>query len=370
MNISETAAAQIVKWRVALFVVVPTMCALAYFLFLAAPTYQSETRLIVRESKETAPAFPGLGGGLLGGIGTASLEDAYILAEYLHSSELIDAIDAALDLRSHFSAPRPDFVRRLKPNAPSEDLHRFFRRMTRLTVLTDSGIVSLQVRAFSPEFAQKLANEMIARSEIAINDLNTRLTEATLQTAERELLRARDQLADVRRRLFDFQVENRIVDPGSEIQLQLSNLAAIDARLLEREARLAVRSQILRDDAFELQVLRREIAALREQRSSETGRMVSPAPGSAATAAHQFEALKLDAELALQQYSAALTSSETRKLDASRQQKFLLAIGAPALPEEPAFPRPIRATATAFLIILLFYGIGRLVIATIQDHTI
>ena len=165
-------------------------------------------------------------------------------------------------------------MRRLKPNAPSEDLHRFFRRMTRLTVLTDSGIVSLQVRALLvPSLPKKkLANEMIAPQR----DSDQRPQHPP---SPKPPFKQRNgnfsghainwRMSAVASSIFRWRTVSSI--RGSEIQLQLSNLAAIDAQLLEREARLAVRSQILRDDAFELQVLRREIAALREQRFLRNG---------------------------------------------------------------------------------------------------
>ena len=53
--------------------------------------YQAETKLIVRENKETSSSIiPGLAASLLGTGAQTSVEDAYILTAYLHGSQFID----------------------------------------------------------------------------------------------------------------------------------------------------------------------------------------------------------------------------------------------------------------------------------------
>src|SRR5690606_13654167 len=124
------------------------------------------------------------------------------------------------------------------------------------------------------------------------------------------------------------------------------------------------------DDAFDIQRLRQEIRALEEQRREETRRLVTEGDSNIANTLQTYERLKLQEEFALAAYTTAFALAEQVTLEASRQEKFLLVIAPPHVPEKPVFPRPIRGTATALVLSCIAYGIVRLILATIRDHTI
>lgn len=359
------------KHRFALCVGLPTLLVFLYLLLLAAPTYRTETRIIVRENGDSAAGIiPGLAASLIGGGIKSSLEDAYILIDFLKSSTLIEKIDAQLDLRAHYSSPTLDFVRRLPANATTEELQAFYLRHVRISVIPESSIVTLQVDAFDPAYAQKLAQALVAASELAINELNGRMVAAQTGVATRELAKTREHLGAARRKLLEFQVANNIVDPAEEIGARLATLAGLDSRAVEKKAELRAKEKFLRDDAIELRTLRQEIEAIEAQRAQENLRLVNPANPGMAAAAQAYEEVKFEAELSLQAFTAALGLDEKAKLDASRQSKFLLQISTAHLPQDPAYPKPLFGTLTAFALLSILYGITRLVIATIRDHTL
>jgi capsular polysaccharide transport system permease protein len=157
------------KHRYSVCVGIPTLLVLLYLLLLATPTYRTETRIIVRENTEnSAGLISGVAAGLLGGGIKSSLEDAYVLVDYLQSSALIEQVDAKLNLRAHYSSSRLDFVRRLSSSASTEDFHDFYRRHVKITVTPDSSIVTLEVDAFDPDFAQKLAQTLVTASSMRV----------------------------------------------------------------------------------------------------------------------------------------------------------------------------------------------------------
>lgn len=362
------------KHRFSICVGLPSLLVLLYLLLLAAPTYRTETRIIVRENSDSSSSvIPGLAASLLGGGIKSSLEDAYILVDFLQSSALIEQIDTQLDLRAHYASPKLDFVRRLSPDATAEALQKFYLRHVKISVIHESSIVTLQIDAFDPAFAQKLAQSLVTASEHAINDLNSRMIAAQTSLAERELVKTRSQLTSARRKLLEFQVANNIVDPTGEIGSRLTTLAGLDSRLVEKQAELRTKEQFLRDDAMELRTLRQEIGALEAQRAQENQRLLNPSATdsrSMAAAAQAYEEVKLEADFALQAFTAALALDEKAKLDAARQAKFLLTISRPHLPQDHTFPAPLLGTLTAFILFSLIYGITRLILATIRDHTL
>lgn len=360
------------KYRFIVCVGIPTLLVLLYLVIFAAPTYRTETQIVVRENSTSGSSslIPGFAANLLGGNIRSSLEDAYILVEYLHSSAVIEQVDAELGLRAHYASPRLDFIRRLATDAPAETVHEFYRNHVKIIINPQSSIVTLQVDAFDPAFAQKLAKALVAASERAINELNARMVGAQTALAERELIKTRENLMAARQRLLEFQIANSIIDPVGEMSSRLGTLAALDSRLVEKRTQLRTKEQFLRNDSFDVRSLQQEIAALDEQRTQENLRLVNPDDKSMAAAAQKYEDVKLAAEFTLNAFTAALALDEKAKLDAARQQKFLLPISAPFLPQEPAFPILLLNTITAFTLFSLLYAITRLIIATIRDHTL
>jgi capsular polysaccharide transport system permease protein len=358
-------------WGPILWIGVPTLCVLIYLSFIAAPTYQSQTKLIVQENQDSPGAmFPGVTSGLLGNVAQSALKDSYILVDYLHSSELIEALDAELDLKVHYASPSSDVFRRLKKNPAKETFYDYFREQTRMQVSPDSGIITLETRAFSPELSKAIAEMMIVKSEGAINRINQRVLNSTTKLAERQLSEQREHLTTIRKKLLNFQIDNQFVNSENSVGAQVANLAQLDARLLNLNATLKTKGQFLREDAFELKSVRQEIKGLSAQRDEEAARLFTLNNSGIALAAHEYEALKLESEFILTSFTSALVASEQAKLEALKQGKFLLTIAKPYLPEKAKFPDSFTGTLTAFFIIALGFGIIRLIVATIKDHNV
>lgn len=350
---------------------VPTIAAVAYLAFFAQPAYETEMKLIVRESQSASAApVPGLTAGLLGMGSGKSLEDALILEDYLHSAAFIELAADRFNLRDHFHHAPLDPFRRLAENAPRETFYQYFRNAVSISVIPDSTIITVRVRAFSPDLAHELAEFAIERSETMINDLNERVVSAQTSVAQEELEQRQEQLLEVREKLLQFQIANAMVDPAGETRAYFSNIAALDSRLVEKRTELRTGGQYLQDNAFELRRLRQDIQAIEEQRQVETRLLVTEEGSSMATTVQAYEKLKMEQDFALSAYSSAFALAERTKSDAARQQKFLLTIAPPHTPEKPVFPQPARGGLTVFVLSCLGYGIFRLILATIRDHSI
>ena len=355
----------------ALFTGVPTVLTLLYMLVFAHPVYQAETKLIVRENKETASSIiPGLAASLLGTGAQTSVEDAYILAAYLHGSQFIDTADRRLGLKEHFRTPVFDPLHTLKKNPLAEEFYDYIRARITIKIAADSNIVSVSTQAFSPEMARALAKLIVEESEKAINTLNARMVDSQTTLARRELAQSQATLLEKRQQLLRFQTVHAMVNPESEVTSRLGNVAGLDAKLVEKRTELRTKEQYLRPDSFEIRAIQQAINALDSQRRHETGALVTSGGESMAATLQAYEDLKLQSEFAQQAYASAFALMETSKLAAGRQEKFLLLIEAPGVPEEPAYPLPLHATATVFATTAVLFGIGRLMLCTVRDHSI
>ena len=82
----------------------------------------------------------------------------------------------------------------------------------------------------------------------------------------------------------------------------------------------------------------------------------------------EYEAPEVERNFAQQAYASALSSLETARVDASRQQRHLAVYAAPALPQYPLYPRRILNGVLIFLGLALTWGIGALIVYAVRDH--
>ena len=364
-------AGKLKAWRPVLFVGVPTLLVLLYLLMLAEPTYEAEAKFVVENNTdESMLMMPGITQSFMGGGGVVSLRDAYLIAEYMQSSDLVRNLDQQHNLLMHYAAPPMDFVRRLQSDATLDDLVTYFRKQLHVKVAPDSSVVTVSLKAFDAAYAQAVLSSMIAFGEETINGMNDRMLRSTTQLAAQELESAKADLKAIRQRMFEFQVERQVVRPEEEMSMRMTNLAQVDAKILDRKTELRTKAQFMEEGAFELNAIRQQIRGLEEQRAEEASVLFSDDSTGMSNAVYEYESLKLEAEFALHTFTATLAAHEKAKLEALRQEKFLLSLSAPSLPMQAAYPEPFAGTLIALILFGLLYGIARLLIATILDHNI
>ncbi|SIR28239.1 capsular polysaccharide transport system permease protein, partial [Paracoccus thiocyanatus] len=115
-----------------LLVLLPSLLWAAYLWLRAEDQYVSTVGFSVRK-EESTPAIDLLGGlAPLAGSGGSAL-DTDILYEYIRSQDMVERIDATLDLRARFSRAWPhDFVFAFDPDDHVEDLTDYWQRQVKV----------------------------------------------------------------------------------------------------------------------------------------------------------------------------------------------------------------------------------------------
>ncbi|MFC3119945.1 hypothetical protein ACFOHS_22880 [Jhaorihella thermophila] len=128
-------------------VILPTALTGWYMYAIADDQYESRVGFSVRsaESQSALDMLSGLGG--LIGATSSSSSDPDILYEFIQSREMVERVDARMDLRAVFTQPWFDPVFSLPDDASIEDLVDYWSRMVR--VYYDSGTKLIEVRAFA-----------------------------------------------------------------------------------------------------------------------------------------------------------------------------------------------------------------------------
>lgn len=350
----------------ALLVLLPTALVALYFAAFAAPQYESEARFVVRGRQ---PAPTGGVAELLGGTGIArASEDAMAVRDYLGSHDAVAALRARLDLIGIYRRPEADLVARLWSEAPdAERLLDYLRRMARAELDTTSGIATLRVRAFRAEDAAAVAATMLALAEAMVNRINQRLYADQLAVAQAEVERAEARVAAAQRAITAFRARESAPDPGRSAALALETIARLEAALAQARADFAEAARFARADNPRLVQARNRVDALAEQVAAERAALgianpVVPAQLGA------FESLTLERDLAQAQLASATASLERARVEAQRQQVFLLRIVEPQRAEWARHPRGLITILTVFAGLAVAYGLAWLLIAGMREH--
>lgn len=355
------------------FVLLPIVAAVVYLWAISADQYASTVGFTVRQ--EEGASASDLIGGLAKFTGGSTSSDTDILYEFIQSQEIVQAIDAHIDLVGIYSQNWPgDPLFSLWPTASREDLLWYWLRMVRISFDQSTGLIELRVLAFSPDAAQLVATEIVTESQSMINALNTTAREDVTRYAREDLEKAVARLKIAREALTRFRTRTQIVDPSADIQGRMGVLNNLQQQL----AQSLIDSDILQETTNSsdprlaqsqrrIEVIRARIADERRNfatASTEIGSLAEDYPSLIA----EYESLTVDREFAEETYRAALAAVDLAQANASRQSRYLAAYIRPTLPETSEFPQRYVLVGLLALFLTLSWSIMALVYYSIRDR--
>jgi len=351
-------------------IAVPWLVTAIYLGAIAANRYVSESIVVVRQ-EGTRASLPTSMDALSAMFGTsvASTEDQYMLQAHILSNDMLQQVDKTLNLRQAYSSPKFDFIFRLRPDATLDEFLDYYRDRVEVVVDDASGLVTIRTQGFTPEISQAINREVVSASEQFINESSHRLARDQMSFAEIELDQSRARLDSVRDRLVKFQKEHGILDPSAQAAANSGLTAELQAMQARYEAELKGLLAYLNEDAPQVQALEAQIAGIREQLEDEKLRGITDFGGlSLNVLAGKYQELVAEIEFASYAYRGALTALETARIESTRKLKSLVLVESPPLPESAEYPRRLYTLIALLMGLTLVYGIGRLIVATIEDN--
>jgi capsular polysaccharide transport system permease protein len=352
-----------------LFVIFPTLVASGYYYGIAAKQYESEARFIVRGSQSNGPQLSGLGQilGLSAGLSAAQSE-SFSVDDYMNSHDAVSALQKKLDLITMFRRPEADFFARLWwPDPSAETLLRYYRSQVTIKYNEDTGITTIKANTFEPEDSRNLVQALLTLGEERVNEFNERAIEDTVRVAQREVDTAEKRVVAAQQALTTFRMSEQDIDPQKTSTAQLTLINTLQLQLAQSRAQLAGMAASVRPDSPQYVALQDRVHALEGQIAAEAARLTGR-KGALAPILANYEQLTLQREFAQTSYTSALTALENARLQAMRQQLFVVGVVRPNLPERALFPRRTMMVATVFLALLLSYSIGWLIVAGMREH--
>lgn len=358
------------QWLLVLVVVLPMLVAGTYLLLVASDVYEAETHFVVRSAS---------GSSGLGSITTMmpttsfsrSNDDTHSVNAFIVSRDGIDRLIRDYDLLEKLAPPGADFLQRFpRPfeRRTREALHKRYGDFVSVAFDSGTGISMLRVRAFRPEDARQIALALLQHSEELINRLNERARADSITFASDVVDRAEKRVAQAQERIAAFRAAELVFDPARQsvatfelMSVLFLELAQLKANLAETAAAAPNSPQVValqaRVRAYEKQI--------EEQRRAITGGDDSLAPKLA-----RYEQLALERELATKALTSALASLESARSEAQRQQLYLERVVAPALPDQPRYPRRLPSALGLLLVLMCVYAILRWLGEVVMEHNV
>lgn len=346
-------------------VAVPSAVTSLYMAFVAADQYHSSVSFSVRSIESAQPAD------LLGMFGQSSagstVSDSYVLLDFVLSERMVQMVDEAFGLETIFAPRGSDFFFSLGANQPIEDQVEYWRDMVTLDFDHTSGIMNLQIKAFEPETAQRVANFVVMQSEKLINELSISARNETLRVAQTEVSTAEDRLYKTRAALRNYRDASQEADPVEGAKLAAQLVGSLEQQLVQLQTELSTALNQMGSDTPRVRVMRSQIASLEKQLERERQRFGSGTTTKQGRTAGQFadvagriqeyEGLQTQNEFAERAYTSSLATLEKARIEAAAKQRYLAVFIKPTLSEFAQYPHRIMNALLVLLGSLLIWGV-------------
>lgn len=351
--------------RVLCAALVPVIVAAIYFGVFASDRYVSESSVVIRSGATQSGGFSF--GGLLPLSGSNG-QDVVVVSDYILSMEMIRYLNDTLSLMEHYSNPSIDRISRFDPEDSFEQFHVYMSDMITVVYEETTEIIAIKVRAFTPQMAFAINQEVINQSEKLINNLSNRIVEDTLSMATREAGLALENAKSVSARLSRFSSDNNSLDPTVESSSILSVIASLEAKLAESQALYTEKSAYLRESSAEMRSIKNRISGLTTQLAREREKITVSGEQGMGQLLEDYKPLLVEEELARQRYASALLALESARAESQQKKQYLEMFVKPNLPTSSTEPARLVDAISAVLISLLLYAIFALCRAAVREH--
>lgn len=332
-----------------LLLIIPIVSAIIYYGFIATNQYTSEARFIVRPGEFAVSSTKS---DIAGGTPSSKIvQDTLVVKNYMTSPGLVRDLSKNIDLTSFFTKDNIDFISRLKNKALNEDVLSYWETMIDVGVSSTSGIVTVELQAFSAEDAQTILTEVMELAEARVNKLNENLWSELKASAQSEFENAQLALENARLQYRTTQIDAGIFNLNENATNLETLIKDEQTELLKIQSERKLLGQYLGGDSPRMRVLtireRIKTQQIKNLRDRLAGRNSEETSLSAYNA--KFTQAKLERDIAEKRFENAAEEREKINILSSIQLVYLHAFLDPTLAQRPSHPRRILAIGIAIM---------------------
>jgi capsular polysaccharide transport system permease protein len=359
----------------------PTLAGTAYFGWLAADQYAVTTSFIVKGNQAAASDIMGMISGMGGSTSTAN--DSYAVIDYINSVPMVDKLIKNHLFLDAYGSQKADWFMRLDTSAPLEDMVDYWKQRQTAYFDTVKQAVKLEVRAFTPEDAQSLSAFVLKAADDLVNQLSSKARTDAIEWARKEVEREENRLRKAQKAITAFQEQQNTIDPsavatgllGMVLSME-SDRSKLAAQIEAIAGRLDAKAPMIMSLRAQLSALDSQIKNYREQIANNGG-APSTTNGSSnrtvvntalSTQLATFQELQMEADFSQKAYTAALSTLESARSDATRRELYFQTYIEPTLPIKPLYPQRVMDIFLVFLSACAAWVIGSLFVMGVRDH--
>ncbi|MGL6369962.1 sugar transporter [Aeromonas hydrophila] len=348
-----------------LWVVVCFSLAALYYGTIASDRYVSQASLIIKQADQLKMMPDALS---MLGLGGSNHQDVLVIQDYLKSWDMLETLDKQLHLKKHFQSDNADFFSRLPADASREEFLAFYR--DHLTVSLDelSGVLTVSLQAFEPEYAKQVVALMLKESEGFINRLSRQVAVEQLKFVESQVARSHERLLSEREKMLAFQNQHQLMSPEATSTAMMGVVSELEAELVRQDAELKRLQIYMNPNAPDVVAVKDRVDALTRQLAQEKQRLTGSEKQALNEVNADYQAVQVQTQLAADVYKTGLVSMEQARVEAYRKLKHLLVVSQPSLAEQAEYPRRLYNLATIGVLLCLFYGLVVMGLATLREH--
>lgn len=347
---------------------VAIVLAIVYWGVVASDRYVSEAQVVIERTDMAASVAMDLGTLLNGAVG-GNRSDQLLLRTYLLSMDMLQKLDAKLDLRGHYSDTQRDLLSRMWDRAvPAEWFHRYYLSRTSVEFDEYSGVLVIRAQAYDKEMAHAIVSTLVADGEQFMNELGHAMARDQVAFLEKQVAEMGQQALQRRRDVLAYQNQKGMLSPQSTAEAIQVAINQMEGQLTELKTRRAAMLGYLSPQAPAITELDVQINAIEKQILAEQGRLASPKGKTLNTTVEEYQRLEWAAKFAEDVYKTALVGLEKGRIEALRTLKKVGVLQAPTMPQYPLEPRRAFNILVFVLAALILAGIIHLLAAIIRDH--
>ena len=336
-----------------------------YYAFYLSNMFVSTAKFAVRGGRT---AISGDILTLLSGLGSASTKESYVVAEYIKSLDMLKEMDSKLGLRSHYSQSSIDFISRLDPVATYEEFLNYWESVARVSYDNATGILTVEVRAYTPKMAHDVVFEIIKGSEELMNRMNDRVQEDTVHLAKKEMMLAETRYTNAKMALNRLRSTNSDLDPKASAKTRFAIIADLEGKISNLMVQIQTRQQFMKKGSVQMRILQGNLAELQDQLLLEKRNLTGGNGPEMLRILDEYESLSIENEFARNYYIATLKALETARVQSESKTIYLEAFQNPTLPEKATYPDRVLSVLLVIVVVGMGYSLLLLVVAAVKEH--
>jgi capsular polysaccharide transport system permease protein len=344
------------------------LLAVVYWGVIASDRYVSEAHVIIQQMDMASDQPTGLST-ILGISGGTNRTDQLLLRDHVLSVDMLEKLDAELDLREHYSDRNRDPISRMwSVDISREWFHRYY--LSRVSVEFDeyAGVLVIRTEAFSPDKARAMTSMLMEEGERYMNIVARRLAQEQVSFLETQVAQISERVMQARQAVLAYQNERNIVSPQGTAENVFGIISQLEGQLATLNTQRGALLGYLNPQNSSVVELDLQIASVKKQIARQQARLTSSERQTLNRAIEEFTRLQMNAEFSQDIYKTALAALEKGRVDSVRTVKMVSVIQSPTQPQYPMEPRRIYNTAVFIVATLMLAGIVSLLSTIIREH--